>query len=438
MKKNKNKNSTLSLDEPKKKKKASLSEEDLQGIDIVQRNREELEEERTKRINSKFERNASGKMLELPKVRYKISPKVIAIIVGIIIVITWLLYDFGPIFGIHIKPVSMKAEDNKIELVTKENDIYGEYNNELFVFSKNTITTYNEKCEVTWTHSFSDSFTPKIYVKGKYMLVTNNSTGTLYLFESSKEILNKKIDGTIKNVFLDKYGNMAVEYSAKSGYNNMITVFNKKGENRYDTYLSQEDIISLEMIDNAEKIIFCESVTDSSTIGIKFKMIDITKKDEDMPKEIATLDNKFIYDFFVDRKEIYALLNDEIVSINFNSGEIKQLKKFTDTSLLYVSMNKNYFSTLDRNVEENNYIIENVSYGENVVSTTILDNAPKAMISGGYVNYFVYQDHIQIFNKWGVDLGKREINFTPKKSIVFNNGKSLALIYTNKIYIVNL
>ena len=253
-KKNKNKNSTLSLDEPKKKKKASLSEEDLQGIDIVQRNREELEEERTKRINSKFERNASGKMLELPKVRYKISPKVIAIIVGIIIVITWLLYDFGPIFGIHIKPVSMKAEDNKIELVTKENDIYGEYNNELFVFSKNTITTYNEKCEVTWTHSFSDSFTPKIYVKGKYMLVTNNSTGTLYLFESSKEILNKKIDGTIKNVFLDKYGNMAVEYSAKSGYNNMITVFNKKGENRYDTYLSQEDIISLEMIDNAEKI----------------------------------------------------------------------------------------------------------------------------------------------------------------------------------------
>ena len=231
---------------------------------------------------------------------------------------------------------------------------------------------------------------------------------------------------------------MAVEYSAKSGYNNMIAVFNKKGENRYDTYLAQEDIISLEMIDNAEKIIFCESVTDSSTIGIKFKMIDIIKKDEDMLKEIATLDNKFIYDFFVDRKEIYALLNDEIVSINFNSGEIKQLKKFTDTSLLYVSMNKNYFSTLDRNVEENNYIIENVSYGENVVSTTILDNAPKAMISDGYVNYFVYQDHIQIFNKWGVDLGKREINFTPKKSIVFNNGKSLALIYTNKIYIVNL
>jgi hypothetical protein len=167
-------------------------------------------------------------------------------------------------------------------------------------------------------------------------------------------------------------------------------------------------------------------------------MIDITKKDDEMLREILTLDNKFVYDFFVDKKDIYALLNNEIVAINYNSGEITHLKEFNDTSLLYVSLNKNYFSTLDRNVEENDYIIESTGYNGNVVSTTVLDNAPKGMISGGYVNYFIYQDHIQIYNKWGVDLGQREINFTPKKSIVFNNGKSLALIYTNKIYIVNL
>ena len=54
MKKNKDKNSTLSSNETKKKKKSLLSEEDLQGIDIVQRNREELKDERDKRINSKL------------------------------------------------------------------------------------------------------------------------------------------------------------------------------------------------------------------------------------------------------------------------------------------------------------------------------------------------------------------------------------------------
>ena len=60
------------------------------------------------------------------------------------------------------------------------------------------------------------------------------------------------------------------------------------------------------------------------------------------------------------------------------------------------------------------------------------------MISSDWINYYVYQDYVYILNKWGVDLGKREINFTPKKCVVFNNNKSLALIYTNKIYILNL
>lgn len=438
MKKNKDKNSTLSLDEPKKKKKSSLSEEDLQGINIVQKNREELDEQRSKRINGKFDRSASGQMIEAPEVRYKISGKAIAIIAIVVIVIVWLLVKYGPIFGIHIKPVSLNPEDNKIEFVTKESDIYGEYNNELFVFSKNTITTYNDKCEVTWTHSFSDSFTPKIYVKGKYMLVTNNSTGTLYLFESNKEILNKKIDGTIKNVFLDKYGNMAIEYSANSGYNNMISVFNKKGENRYDTYLSQEGIVALEMLDNAERVVFCEAVTNSSTIGVKFRVIDISKKDEEKLVDLVTLDNAFVYDFFVDKKDIYALLNNKIVRINLNTADVEVVKEFNDTSLMYVAMSDNYFTTVDRNIENNNYVIENTGYSQNRVSTTTLDSAPKSMIIADYVNYFVYQDHIQIYNKWGVDLGSRDINFTPKKSVVFNNGKSLALIYTNKIYIVNL
>jgi len=369
MKKKNNKNSTLSLNEENNAKESSLSDEDLQGINIVQRNREELEEERAKRINGKFERNANGQMLELPEIRYQVSIKAIVIFAIIVAIVVWLIYDFGPIFGIHVKSVDDNIENNKIELVTKENDIYGEYNNELYVFSKNTITTYNENCKVTWTYSFSDSFTPKIYVEGKYMLVTNNSTGAMYLFENSKEILNKKIDGTIKNVFLDKFGNMAIEYSAKSGYNNMISVFNKNGDDKYDTYLSQEGIIALKMMDNAQKIIFCEAVTNSSNIGIKFRIIDISKKDDEMLRDIVTIDNKFLYDFFVDRNDIYALLNDQIVKIKSSNGEITSIKDFDDTSLMFVALDNNYFTTLSRKIDENDYVIENVGYSKNNIST---------------------------------------------------------------------
>ena len=312
------------------------------------------------------------------------------------------------------------------------------YNEQLYVYSNNTITTYDKDGEVTWTYNFSDSFTPNILVEGKYMLVTNNSTGTLYLFESYNEILNKKIDGVIKNAFLDKYGNMALEYSNSSGYNNIISVYDKKGKNKYDAYLSQENIISMEMLNNAQQVVFCEAVTDSSNIGVKFRIIDISKKEEEQLRDIISLDNQFIYDFKVEGKNIYALLDNQIVKVDIDTGNLETLKELDNTQMLFVKLNANYYSYIERELSDNKYIIENVAYNGSKISTTLVDSVPKSIVCGELVNYYIYQDYVYILNKWGVELQSRNINITPKKCIVFNEDKSLALIYTNKIYIVNL
>ena len=433
-KRNKNKNSSVFLEEVE----TTLEKDIEQGIDIVNRNREELNNERNQRIN-KFERNANGQMIERPKIRYRISTKTIVFIVCFVVLITWLLNDYGPIFGIHINNrISTSLEENKIELVTKDSDIYGMYNEELFVYSNNTITTYNEKNEITWTHVFSDSFSPSIYVEGKYMLVTNNSTGTIYLFEDQNEILNKKIDGVIKNSFLDKYGNMALEYSSESGFNNIISVYDKRGRNKFDAYLTQENIISMKMLDNAEKIIFLEAVTNSSNIGVKFRMIDISKSEDEQIRDIISLDNQFVYDFNVQGKNIYALLDDKVMQIDIDTGRTTTLKEFNNTQLIFVALNKNYYTYLERNLQENKYVIENVDYRGTKISTTSIDSLPKTMISSDFVNYYIYPNHVFVLNKWGVELKSYETNFTPKKCVVFNNNKSLALIYTNKIYIINL
>lgn len=433
-KRNKNKNSSVFL----KEAETTLEKDIEQGIDIVNRNREELNSERNQRIN-KFERNASGQLIERPKIRYRISTKTIVFIVCFILLITWLLNDYGPIFGIHINNrVSTSLEENKIELVTKDSDIYGMYDEELFVYSNNTITTYNNKNEITWTHVFSDSFSPNIYVEGKYMLVTNNSTGTVYLFEDNKEVLNKKIDGTIKNAFLDKYGNMALEYSNESGFNNVISVFDKRGRNKFDAYLTQENIISMKMLNNAKKIVFIEAVTNSSNIGVKFRMIDISKSEEEQIKDIVALDNQFVYDFNIQGKNIYALLDNKIIQIDIDTGNVTPLKEFNNTQLIFLALNKNYYTYLERNLQENKYVIENMNYNGSKISTTSIESLPKSMITSDFVNYYIYPNHVFILNKWGIELKSHETNFTPKQCVVFNNNKSLALIYTNKIYVINL
>ena len=436
-KRKKNKNSSVFLDEVNNID-PSVEDDIAKGVDIVNKNKEELERQRNSRIN-RFERNANGQMIERPKIRYKISSSTILIICAFIILIVWLLYNYGPIFGININNnANVPIDSNRIELVTKDSDIYGMYDEQLYVYSNNTITLYNNKCEVTWTYNFSESFSPNIYVEGKYMLVTNNSTGRIYLFESQNEILNKKIDGIIKNSFIDKYGNIAIEYANESGYNNIISVYDKKGNNKYDTYLSQENIISLKMLDDAKKLFFAEAISNSSNIGVRIRMIDISKNEGEQIKEIITLDNHFMYKFIVEGKNIYALLDDSIVQIDINSGSMNTLKEFDTTQMLFVALNSDYYTFLERDISQDKYVIQNVNYSGQTVSSTYIDSVPKDMISSEYINYYIYQDYIHILNKWGVDLGIRQTNFTPKKSIIFNNNKSLALIYTNKIYIINL
>ena len=438
MKKKKNKNSSVFLDEETKNvEDLSLDDDIEQGVEIVNRNREELDNQRNKRIG-KFERNANDQIIERPKIRYSVNTKAIVTIIVIIVVICWFLYSYGPIFGIHMTSVSENIEDNKIELVTKENDIYCEFNDELLVYSNNTISTYDNNANLTWSYTFSESFSPNIYVEGRYMLVTNNLTGMMYLFEGRNEILNKKLYGTIKSAFLDNYGNIAVEYAVENGYNNVVGVYNKAGRSLYDAYLSQENIISLKLIDNGRKLVFCEAVTDSSNIGIKFRRVDITKKEEEQLTDIVSLDNNFVYDFIVEGKTIYALLNDSIVSIDVDNGNINTLKEFNSTQMIFVSLNDDYYTFLERDISNNKYISENIGYSGNKISSTLVESVPKDMVSSNWINYYIYQDYVYILNKWGVDLGKREITFTPKKCIVFNNNKSLALVYTNKIYILNL
>lgn len=137
-------------------------------------------------------------------------------------------------------------------------------------------------------------------------------------------------------------------------------------------------------------------------------------------------------------RDIYALLDNKIVKININTGNTTELKKFDSTQLIFVALNDDYYTVVERDATQEVYNVQNIGYSGNIVSTSKLEALPKNMISTDIVNYYIYQDNVKILNKWGVDLGERKINFTPKKCVTFNNSKSLALIYTNKIYIINL
>lgn len=432
-KQKKNENEIVEITEEEIATDNLLDEESEKSINLVNNHNEKLIEARKERIYEKSK-------LELKKnsVRYKIKPALIATMAIIIILTIYFLIEFGPIVGININNNSKISEESKIDVITTESDIYETYNGELLVYSNNNVSTYNNHCQKTWSYNITENFTPNIYIYNEYMIIANNSNGTIYMFENKKEIYSKKIEGIIHNVYIDDFGNIAVEYST-TGYKKIIGVFDRNGRSKFDTYLSSSPLIEVKIIDSCKKLLVAQANSNSFKVGVTLSIVDSTKS-EDNIKEICKLDNNLLYDVNIQGQYAIVLLDNKICKVDLNTGNISDIKKFDDSQPLFVTIYDDYYICLSKelNKENNSYNILTSRYNGIDISNIEVQNSPKLLYRSGILNYFIYQDCIQVVNKWGVEVKTIPIEFIPKDVIIFNNEKSIGLVYTNKIYVINI
>jgi hypothetical protein len=79
-----------------------------------------------------------------------------------------------------------------------------------------------------------------------------------------------------------------------------------------------------------------------------------------------------------------------------------------------------------------------VGYDGKNISEGIIVNMPKYIKNSGLLTYLVYQDRLQIKNKWGMLVKDIPLDYSLKDLVIFGSEKTFALVYTNKIYVVNL
>lgn len=357
-------------------------------------------------------------------------------IIAIIIVLIYLFFKYADIFGININPNSNKTYS--VDIVTSNDDIYGNYVDDLLVYSNQNLSTYDKKGNKNWEYNLGQSFVPNIYIKDKYLAVSNNSNGYIYLFYNKREILDKKMEGNIKNIYLDIYGNIAVEYTT-NGYKKIIGVYNKKGELVSEIYLNSDAIIDITLLDNASKMIVTKVISSSYSIGTQIVSYNL-KEENSSEEEIIKLDDLFAFKAILKKSNLILLTENKIVSVNINTKESKVINEFNNSQIIFTDISSDYYVNIEKllNSSDSLYqIITNTYLGENI-STSNLDNSPMMLKNGGYVNYLIYQNSIKVFNKWGVNIKNFNINMYPKDVITFNEGKSIALVYTNRIDIFNI
>lgn len=407
-------------------------------VELVNKHNEKINEERRPRVGKTF-KEAKKEIIEDinndKKKRVSIKRLFTSIFLIALIIIVYLFLEYSSIIGIKL-PTNLNKDIN-VDIVSTENDIYKSYNNELLVYSNHVISTYNKKGKKTWEYSLETSFNPNIYVYENYMAITNNSNGIVYLFNKKNEILNMKVDGRIENIYMDNSGNMAIEYSTNS-YKKIIGVYNSKGKNLYNSYLEYTSIIDIKLLDNANKLLVVQADANSFKIGATISILDGSLKDNNI-SQILKLDNNYIYNIVKENNKLVMLLDNGIISYDMNTNEKKELKKFDSSQVLFVAILDKYYVYIEKSLEDNAKYNMSVKDFNNVeISNMNIENSPKIMESNKFLNYLVYQNKLQIINKWGIEVLSEDLSMVPKDIIIFNNNKSSALIYTNKIEIINL
>ena len=168
-----------------KEKEDSLSD----GLKIVNKHNKKVESIREKRIGKtqlEVRQEIIEDQYEKENKRIFFKRMILFFVIVFIVILAYLFFEYGPIFGISI--TDSNIENVKIDIITADSDIYKMYNEELLVYSNQQVTTYNKNGNITWTYKLDQVFTPNIYIFGKYMVISNNINGTFYLFENKKEI----------------------------------------------------------------------------------------------------------------------------------------------------------------------------------------------------------------------------------------------------------
>lgn len=412
---------------------------------IVKENRKKikrLQKEKLKNNRTKEDMEIKEKKITYDNNKINISLKPIIIMLATIfaVFLIYIFFKYCHVFGISFSNNNTFEKSIKLDINLLDNSKILTYNNNLLIYNGKNIKAYNNKGKEVFTYNLEDQFVPEIYVKNKYLAISNSSNGIIYFFEDNEEILNKKIDGKIINIYLDEKGNFAAEYS-KTGYKRILDVFNKKGKKIYSINIDGSGISDLISSDLSKKVYIIQTDTSSLSVGLSIKYIDVTKN-EFILQEIKKVENAILQNSLISGNNIFLLLDRMIIKIDTKKVKTKEILNLTEEPISHIAISNNYYALIgDTIIEESEiskYKMGIYRYDNTNTFLGEVTNIPEKIYTKGDLIYMLYQDRLQISNKWGMVIRDINIGFSPKEIVAFNNGKSYGIIYSNKVYLLDI
>lgn len=384
------------------------------------------------------EKEAKGKRYSnKSKINIKIDKKKIIItaicIVSILVIIAINNYTS---LGLVLNKNIDDSDTIQIELQTS-NNIITPYGNEILVYNKGTITSYNNYGKQTGQIKLDDTVDAEIITAGQYIQVINKDKGTAYIYKNKYEVARIKIEGKIYSGSINSKGDSVIEYST-NGNRTELGVYDSAGNKKYNVKLSNRIIGKYTLSDNSKYLAYADVNVTGISAQTNINLIDLSNiKDGTASTNIIdTVDNGLVYDIYWSGKTMIARLEDKYVLFDtaFDKKEEKQIDAGQIVNI--GDYDKKYaYTKLDEN---GRYVlvIRNI-LGEKNKEISI-DDAPKYFRYENGIIYVCYAKGIEAYNNFGMRIKKYSSDMIVTEPIIFNAGKSVAMLVSNKLIIFTI
>lgn len=364
---------------------------------------------------------------------FKFTTKHLIILLVIVLgIVAYYVTDNYHVLGLVINREITSKDVNIIDTMYTDNIVL-DYRDKILVFQKGSLIAYNLNGTEAWSKKLEEIYTPSIYTSGKYIQVTNNDTGYIYILDGEYEISRIKIEGEILSSKINSDGTSVVEYST-SGLKTALGVYSKKGKELYSLKLTTNTLSDYALSENSKVLAY--SYADISGISLVTK-VDVIELDKLNDKEysyetIVTKNNELVYKMYWEGKNLNILLNDSIVKYNYSS---KKQTSYDITSLNVIDMDicNNTLAYVSQSSESSAYLLNVINYDMSLKSSVEVVEPPKYYIYSNGLIYVCYQKQMDIYNKYGTRVKSYVSDTVITRPVIYNDGKCIAMYISNKI-----
>jgi len=285
----------------------------------------------------------------------KINKKylIILIILILVVITTVILYlqndtvrDF---FDKNIlnKEVS-KEELVSIEKTSSNNENIFAYDNKIVILNQNSLEIYNRNGNKEKELEVEIS-SPIFETNNKFLYIAEKDGQNLYLISGNNIVWQKKLEGKIANICVNKNGYIAVDLKG-TAYKNVIQVFNNEGSELLTKYISSEAVTDIALSNSNEELAIAKIDYSGITVKSLLEIIDINKAET--VKIYESNANDLLVNINYNKNNVVCMYDTYINMIE--NGNTHELKKFNEVDTLFASVDLNSsIVEVSRNTERN-------------------------------------------------------------------------------------